>query len=349
MYKRVISFLLACGLLVTMTACGNYSITDSDTSGSTDEMDNPFDAISEDTGGLGAIAHSESNPKRDASQNILPYEYDGGEFAFEYQFTTEGNLGEIGFLLFIDGLPQAYKVDDTNADYEYCHRFPVGGGSEQQFTFLFAPQVGATGDTLNMTVLSITNPGFQPDMKESSSFGWYHKSLGNTVKLHFNADASGAEITPPKTDEFFSDVRVKQDKVTSAFVENELVNYGWDGVSMDTLDGGIYFTTSYNGAIVYDHIDLSDLNELTVRYTLCGTPGAAYRVSLFVDHQPVPYDGVISYEAIISKGNVWSIEATVDKEKVKNFNTFYVVAVPTNDIATLPAQKSSSILLYKEK
>ena len=42
----------------------------------------------------------------------------------------------------------------------------------------FPGVTGSTGDTLALTVVSITNPDFQPDMESTSSYGWYHSFVG---------------------------------------------------------------------------------------------------------------------------------------------------------------------------
>jgi hypothetical protein len=55
---------------------------------------------------------------------------------------------------------------------------------------------------------------------------------------------------------------------------------------------------------------------------------------------------VISYDATLSKGNVWIIEATIDTSKLDDFNTFYAVAVAANNDCS--TNKTGSILLYKE-
>ena len=47
---------------------------------------------------------------------------------------------------------------------------------------------GHGGDTLNLTIVSITNPDFQPDMESTSSYGWYHNALSASVEMRFNAD-----------------------------------------------------------------------------------------------------------------------------------------------------------------
>lgn len=261
---------------------------------------------------------------------------------------AEGKLDNIGFLLFLDGKPQAYKVNDTGAEYEYLHCFQISGEHEENFSFLFTPDTGKKGDTLNITIISITNPDFQPDMKETSSYGWYHKSLERVLKLHFNEDAPDGNGIYGEREAVFRDVSVTEEKVTSSFIENELAKNGWSGVTMDTLDNGIYSTISYDGKLTYDNINISNKDTLTVHYTICGTTGMRYGVSFFLNNKPISSDAVVSYDAALSKGNVWIIEATINTATLDGFNTFYAMAVAASDDYLMPANKTDSILLYKE-
>lgn len=347
MRKRLLSFVVICGLLLGTTACGNYDIADENLTAPQNTEVNPF-MQSEEEGSLGALTHGETNPTRADDQSVLPYEYNGGEFSLDYQFTSEGKLNNIGFLLFLDGKPQAYKINDTSAEYEYLHIFQTSDKHEEKFSFVFTPTTGKKGDTLNITVISITNPDFQPDMKETSSYGWYHKTLERVLKLHFNEDASDSNGIYGETKNIFSDVSISEEKVTSSFIEDELVKNGWSGVTMDTLNNGVYSTISYDGELVYDNINLTNKDTLTVRYTICGTAGMKYGVSFFLNHQPISYNEIIFYNVALSKGNVWVIEATIDTSKLDSFNTFYMVAVAAGNEYSMPTNKTGSILLYKE-
>ena len=129
MRKRILSLVMICGLLFTTTACGNYNIEDGKAPPQNTE-ENPF-TKSEEDGSLGFLSHEEASPTRADDQSILPYEYNGGEFTLDYQFVSEGKLDNIGFLLFLDGKPQAYKVNDTRAEYEYLHCFQTSEKHEE--------------------------------------------------------------------------------------------------------------------------------------------------------------------------------------------------------------------------
>ena len=194
MRKRLIAIPLLCGALLSLAACGNYAIPDSTPPPSQAVAANPFEA-EEDVGFLAMLTHEAASADFSESGERLPFPYDGGEFRLDYRFSLTGKMDTVGFLLFLDGQPQPYKVNDATAEYEYCHSFPAE--EDQSFSFLFEPVTGRAGDTLTLTVVSITNPDFQPDMESTSSYGWYHKTLDSHIELKFNADAPGAHSDFP--------------------------------------------------------------------------------------------------------------------------------------------------------
>ncbi len=343
MRKRLIAVPLLCGALLSLAACGNYAIPDSTPPPSQSAAANPFDEAEEDAGFLAMLTHGAASADFSESGERLPFPYDGGEFRLEYQFSLSGKMDTVGFLLFLDGQPQPYKVNDTTAGYEYCHSFPAG--EDQSFSFLFEPVTGSTGDTLALTVVSITNPDFQPDMESTSSYGWYHKTLDSRVELQFNADAPAAHSDLPPVREIFVQSDVREEKVTAQYVESELPKHGWGGVSMDALDSGIYYTFSLDGGITYDNLRVSA--PVTLQYTMCGTAGTSYSIAFFLDHQPVKIGESTSCSITLSKGGVMELEAVIDPDKLGQFHTFYCVAVP-QDGASGPFFKTNSILLYKE-
>ncbi len=343
MRQRLIAVPLMCSALLSLTACRNYAIPDS-TPPSQYAAANPFE---DEAGFLAALTHGSASPDFSESGEHLPFSYDGGEFQLAYQYSVTGKLDAVGFLLFLDGKPQPYKVNDTTAEYEYCHSFPAK--EDQSFSFLFEPVTGSAGDTLALTVVSITNPDFQPDMESTSSYGWYHKCLEYRTQLQFNKSASPDIPFQAKATDAFSNVTIQEEKITSAYIEKTLRQNGWDSVTMDDLNQRVYYTADFNGSIVFDNLCLSDSDEVAFRYTICGIPGVEYDLSFFIDHQPVCLDNGLSYHVALSKGNRWVFEIAFDASKMDSFQTFYVMAVPknsSNDV--LPVLKSNSILLYKE-
>ena len=126
MRQRLIAVPLMCSALLSLTACRNYAIPDS-TPLSQSAAANPFEDEAEF---LAALTHGSASPDFSESGEHLPFSYDGGEFRLEYQFSLTGKMDAVGFLLFLDGKPQPYKVNDTTAEYEYCHSFAAGEEGE---------------------------------------------------------------------------------------------------------------------------------------------------------------------------------------------------------------------------
>lgn len=343
MRKRLIAVPLLCGALLSLAACGNYAIPGSTPPPSQAVATNPFEAAEEEAGFLAMLTHEAASSDFSESGERLPFVYDGGEFQIAYQYSVTGKLDAVGFLLFLDGQPQPYKVNDTAAEYEYCHSFTAG--EDQNFSFLFEPVTGSAGDTLTLTVVSITNPDFQPDMESTSSYGWYHKTLDSNIELKFNTDAPAARSDAPPVREIFTHSDVREEKVTAQYVETELPKHGWGGVSMDTLDSGIYYTFSLDGGITYDNLRVSA--PVTLQYTMCGTAGASYSIAFYLDHQPVKIGESTSCSITLSKGGVMELEAVIDPDMLGDFNTLYCVAVPRGE-GFAPFFKSNSILLYKD-
>ena len=223
MRQRLIAVPLMCGALLSLTACRNYAIPDS-TPPSQSAAANPFE---DEAGFLAALTHGSASPDFSESGEHPPFSYDGGEFQLAYQYSVTGKLDAVGFLLFLDGKPQPYKVNDTTAEYEYCHSFAAGEeGEDQNFSFLFQPVTGSAGDTLALTVVSITNPDFQPDMESTSSYGWYHKCLEYRTQLQFNKSASPDIPFQAKATDAFSNVTIQEEKITSAYIEKTLRQNG---------------------------------------------------------------------------------------------------------------------------
>ena len=71
-----------------------------------------------------------------------------------------------------------------------------------------------------------------------------------------------------------------------------------------------------------------------------------FPISFFLNHKPISFEGAVSCDVTLSKGNVWIIEATIDIAKLDGFNTFYATAVAADGNSV--TSKTGSILLYRE-
>lgn len=316
-------------------------------------IDDPFEQDNDSNMDfLGWLQHGAVNSVLDENGLRAAYEYNGGKFELEYHVTATGSAKNVGFLLFLDGIPQPYQINGEG-DTSYMHTFSLEEDDKDfQFSFVFTPIAGSAGDTLKLNIFSVNNAQFQPDMKTSTSYGFYHDILQSNVTLKFTTDTDyGGE----KVQAAVSSVSVTTKDLTTDFVNNHL-NLGFivDEQSMeDRLDDTVYEFINYNGETVYDNINVSNLDTVHVTYQMVGVPGAVYRVSLLANHQPLSDGEAITWDVTLSKGKVSVLEADIDVSSLDDFTTFYVFACPvdvggaTESIALLGI-KTNSVLLYKE-
>lgn len=126
---------------------------------------NPFQSADNAMGILGSISHGPFEQDFDEIKNRNPFIFDGDEVALKYFINASGMAKNVGFLVFVNGVSQPYKIDDTNAPYEYVHIFNLKeDNADLPFMFIFSPVTGKKGDILDMNVVSIYNPAFMPDM-----------------------------------------------------------------------------------------------------------------------------------------------------------------------------------------
>lgn len=330
-------------LSVLLFGC-SYTVPYDESSPDIHNSENPF----EDTGSniIGEISHGPRDRKWSENGDILPYEYNGGEFSLKYYFSTSGKAESIGFLLFVNGEPQPYKVNNTG-EISYCHSLPVKGSTEQDITFFFTPVTGNKGDTLNLTVMSIYYPSFQPDMKATSSYGFYQGILQYQIPIEFHADAPLEPLPEYLTVDVATHSDIWQEKLTKEFLETELPANGVFDTTL--IERSAYYTISYDGKLEYNNLNLTGKDKVTIQYKLCGPEGTKYNTIFYLDHQPISYDQIISYETTLTKGGVGIMEVTLDVNELPEFSTFYAISVPADENPDSMAIKTNSILFYKEK
>ncbi|WP_230190747.1 MULTISPECIES: beta-glucanase/beta-glucan synthetase [unclassified Paenibacillus] len=276
-------------------------------------------------------------------------QYHGGELKIDYKVHASGNAKNVGFLVFVDGKPQPYKFNTSDAPYEYMHVFDLQGEDQDTlFTFVFTPVTGKKGDTLPVSIASVYNPEFMPDMKETASYGGFHTTLGMEGLLHFNEDADALDASSIPRQEALRDVRLSSEPVTQDLLEKRS---GFGTVDLESLDTNVYSELQLDGAERQDHYQVGKKGALHVTFKLFGHPGVRYRNTFYINHQAISAKDGTFFETMLTKGDVAVFNAEIELEKLEDFNTFYVVSVPVNaddfpdDVVVL--EKTASILLYR--
>lgn len=313
---------------------------------------NPFDTEEKEDFLPDALSHGPGEEARtDDSGRRLPFSFTGGEFELDYGVEASGAAKNVGFLLFLDGVPQPYRVDTPDAAYEYMYTFHLEEDDvETPFRFLFTPVTGKKGDTLRLQIISIFNPDFRPDMVDTSSYGMYHSILPMELEIKFEQDPGSLKEVRLPVRECLSNVTIGADPITQEKLDG--IGGGLYGeLSLEDLNTNVYSVFSFDSAQPTDHYKVEDGKRLHLSFEICGTPDAVYKTTFYANHQPVSGAEGSVFTTILEKGSGSKIEADLDISQLEDFTTFYAISVPVNAAdfpnAVVMLQKSPSILLYK--
>ena len=310
----------------------------------------PQESINEESTIIGQLSHGVVDPILDETGLQAVCEYTGGQLKLDYSVTATGSAKNVGFLLFLDGIPQPYQVNGTG-DINYMNMFQLQQDNvEYKFSFVFSPVTGTLGETLPLKIYSVYCPQYQPDMVSSYSYGIYHSILESSVNICFRADATPKEVmTDLKIKTALSSVRISNKNITDDFIT---ANFGNDLSVENLLEDSIYDFVNYNGEKAYESLDVTNQESVRVSYQMMGMPGAIYRISLFANHEPLTEGSSIVWEVETSENAIVTFEADVDASVLEDFTTFYVFACPiddgyASDSTVLLGKKTNSILLYR--
>lgn len=266
---------------------------------------------------------ADENPTKD--ENGLRYlEYTDGELAVPYQINATGAMfaDGVGLLLFLNGVPQPYHTD-TYEEVRYLHTFygDERGDISQRFDFCFTPVTGQAGETLELYVLSITNPNCEPS--ERPPFAYTFGSGAHWERLHF---AAAPKDTPePPVPQYPLSYTVEYKDVTYSDIA------GW---SEEELLNNTEYRFSING--VADHGGKRTVYQVTpeepvqMQFSLWGSSRAKFGLSFFVDNQPVSLNGAMSIPMEIREGQKTIVELTLTLPEFDGDAAVYAVLAPLN-------------------
>ncbi|MEK5487457.1 MULTISPECIES: hypothetical protein [Lysinibacillus] len=307
-----------------------------------DTKENPFQIEGDETI-MGALSHGFFNPKINDSGEMIPLIYSGGELKIDYIVNASGKAKNIGFLVFIDGLPQPYKVDEEKS-YEFLHVLDIEEDNKDiPLTFMFTPITGKKGDTLSISITSIYNPSFIPDIKETSSYGNYHSTLEVVSSLFFQQDPNTNVLSEIEKSQFLNNVSVYNEPLTKEILDKELTD-------LNRLEHSVFTHVDINKENV-ENIQINDDSSLSVKFKIYGHPKVRYRNTFYINHKPVLNKEESTFETELADGSMSIVEVNIDVKNLEDFNTFYVVSVPINASdfpdEVIDLEKTPSILLYK--
>ncbi len=317
------------------------------------QLENPFEQKDEEmeTTVMGTISHGVLW----GDNNTYTLSYEGGEMEIPYFMKGSGIAKNCGFFIFLDGIPQPYKVKGMDEDYQYMHLFELKENKDEAYVFQFMPVTGKEGEQLSICIASITNPEFIPDMKDSVSYGHSHKALEAIYPILFQSDAEQDKALSEAVNENRKEL-LKEFELMIVETDQNFVNELEQETQIGSLDLEKDVITrlyiSGESMRLSETADITGKQTIHVKYIILGHPGAEYKTIFYLNHEPLAYKDTGSFLTVLKKGQMGVIEFDLDTAELEN-STFYAISVPCNDDDypddVLMMCKSNSVTFYQEK
>lgn len=333
--------------LVVFAGCSN-EIPDDYAKGEIPK-DNPFDANNgrDDGGSRTVIAQFGSGPV-DARLNNGPVvcNYNGGELEIDYFIENEGVATlEYGLLLFLEGIPQPFKIDYPNEDGDFFHVFKLDENEYKEFKIIFTPIMGKVGETLEINFAGIYNPSFIPDSEKI--YGMNHKmSTHNPVEMTFHENTVYMGQDKLSKDEILKNVSYSEEEISTDMRKEYENNKNKDE---NRLDKSIFVELFEEGNYaLYNNNKIVSGGRETVPLIFrgFGKEGVTYRTTFYLNHQPIGIQGHDYLEWNTVKGSIAEYKMYLDVSQIKGKNTLYSISVPIGSDDFI--EKTESMLLMTD-
>ncbi|MBU3129924.1 hypothetical protein LGL55_19570 [Clostridium tagluense] len=300
----------------------------------TESSVNPFDLNDEKSDVQAAFGFGPVNPVDELS-------YTGAPIQQEYFYDNVGGADcNLGFMIFIDGIAQSYKINGENTE-EIMHKFDVKKKSKIMFKASFKPNIGKKGDKLGLYVTTIVNPKHVPSVK-SPDFG-NNLALSQVLPVNLKYVESANNSQLKVYDKYL--MQNVTEKIKNQYLSADESNKGKYVSNQASL-----FYLKYNGDYKGSKIELKKTSKLSLTLEgLCGPNDGKYRTTIYIDNKPVKtIDGKDYLEMQLKKGMLSKQNFDVDINGITGIHVLYTISVPQgNDysILTNPIVESSCKLL----
>ena len=269
------------------------------------------------TGFFGIVPCMET--KTESERTYFPYS--GGEFHYPFQIINQGNsYGEfgLGFLLFVDGVPQPYRMSE-NQEPSYMQIIYPGQASETEpleYEFIFTPVAGSEGEFVEFSVAIVQYPWYYEEasrnIQNTTCMGISH------VTLYFEQTPPGQDL--PKLSDRLESYSVSYEDLTAA----DIGSY-----SSAELNSILDWNFSADGKAQGIHFNITENDEINIHYELFGCKEMEYSVIFFVDNQPVYVDPTQTHVDVHS-GEKTLIDLQISQDSFDGRTLVYAVIICGN-------------------
>lgn len=317
--KLFLSVLLA-GILLCLPVCDNQAaenlFAEEEAENAADSSPSGFFPDAEDLFAEDADAENIPHGSIVHGSDSRTFTYMGRTLELPYYAEGSGLGTNCGFLLFLDGIPQPYRVENEDP-CAYLHRLNLTDNVRKDFSFYLEPVTGKTGETLTLTILSLTPQSFG-GMKELP-LGTSQNFLENYVTLAFEADAVSTQPAGSSNPSILRNLSVSEEELTPENMDSYLS----DGTGTPTASVGELSTQVFQSCLPGE--DEEDFSHI-----LLGHPDVRYRTTLFLDYVPLWYEGSCCVDRNLKSGLASRLDVKFDLDVLDGTHILSVLSVPLN-------------------
>ena len=170
------------------------------------------------------------------------FTYNGDFLEIPYFISNDANKLSGSILIFINGVPQMYSVEES--ELSYTHKIKIKEKEKKVVSLKIKPNIGNRNDSLNINFAFVLNPEVIKDLNKYKHNHSISQFIGAT--LNFNASSNfqnDIEVTNSNAIEQFSESELKE-----LYVQNQ------NGVSENKLDSSFVFKIEQNGQSIRDYL-----------------------------------------------------------------------------------------------
>lgn len=334
--KKLVSILVAFIIGITcLAACNNKKTIEANNN--KEKKVNPFDL--EGNNEIYDISYS-FGPVRIEENS---FEFNGKFMERDYEYINESEVKcNFGFMMFIDGIPQSYKVNEKEEE-KFMHTFDVEKKSREQFKVSLNPSVGKNGDILGLYVVSIFNPNFSLNknlkiighnyaLAQALPIDIKYKESSNVKKVNINDKYMLQQINEKIKEKYYN--KDKNNKCIDPKEQRIYLNYNKDYKEMKIL-------CKSNSKVNLTLEGLGIVDE------------CKYRTTIFIDNKPVKTsEGEDYLDMELKKGSLSKQSFNIDTRNLKGVHSLYTISVPVGDnykkITSQVIQSEPKLLIIEE-
>ncbi|MDE6728646.1 MAG: hypothetical protein K2J80_12020 [Oscillospiraceae bacterium] len=263
-------------------------------------------------------------------------EYNGGSIEISFDMDTTGNQYEVevGFMAFINGVPQ--KLSLNGGESSELVRVSQQPDQSSSATLSFTPTITeelSGEETLQLKIIDIFNPSFKLS-GIYTSFGNAHKGqsfMELDIKNVSHLAVSDSVLEPIKgecesvliTDDIAKQYEIRKPGENTATMV--IIKDAQTKEELLALRGG----------------------KLNAELLMYGSETYNYRVYVYVNHERVKFNGGDYLETETKSGHLNVLK--LELENIKERDIIYAIAIPTNsDTGSMAVRKGDSVLVLDE-